>query len=231
VKTTWTKKRLQEIFARYNRKFWRGRLPSYEIVVAELPNILGCCDSRRRLITISIGHHKSDSEIRGTVLHEMAHAAADTKGSRGHDLIFFAELEKLLRMGSDIAIDTPEAGKVRILANLVPSRFPLLKRKIDRAEARRCFALKQFVAKHKLPMRSIAENDILCEFEDVAMELTWKQAVRVVGVENGIVDETGRPLTSRSKRLLERAKRRFTQARRDSLENTQYLQEFSKTEE
>jgi hypothetical protein len=53
---------------------------------------------------------------------------------------------------------------------------------------------------------------------EAATELTWKQAVIAVGLENGLVDETGRPLTRRSRRLLDKAKRRHAPARRNYLQ-------------
>ncbi len=41
---------------------------------------------------------------------------------------------------------------------------------------------------------------------------------RTVGLENGLVDETGRPLNRRSRRLLNEAKRRHAPARRNYLQ-------------
>jgi hypothetical protein len=207
------------MFARYNRKYWRGRLPVYRLVIATMPDAMGLCESRRKVITIDVEQHKSDREVRSTLLHEMAHAAASIRGSRGHDLKFFAQLEKLLRLRAPIAIETQEAGSTRILANLVPSRFPLLKGRIDQLETRRSEPLEKFIAEHKVHTTLITDDDILGEFEDAATELTWKQAVITIGLENGLVDETGRPLTRRSRRLLHKAKRRHARARRDYLQN------------
>jgi len=217
-KTVWTEERLRDVFAPYNRKYWRGRLPVYQLVIATMPDAVGRCESTRKVITIDVEQHKSDREVRSTLLHEMAHAAAFIRGSRGHDLKFFAQLEKLLRLRAPIAIETPEAGSTRILANLVPSRFSLLKRRIDQLEARRAKAVEKFVAEHKLSSRVITDDDILGEFEEAAMELTWKQAVIAIGLENGLVDETGRPLTRRSRRLLHNAKRRHARGRRNYLQ-------------
>ena len=214
----WTEERLRDIFAAYNRKYWRGRLPVYRLVIATMPDAMGRCEWTRKVITIDVEQHKSDREVRSTLLHEMAHAAASIRGSRGHDPKFFAQLEKLLHVRAPIAIDTPEAGGVRILANLVPSRFPLLKRKIDQAEARRRKPIEKFIAEHNLPTTLITDDDIIGEFEEAAMELTWKQAVILMGLQNGLVDETGRPLTSRSRRLLDKAKRRHARARRNHLQ-------------
>ena len=105
----------------------------------------GFCIPERKIIAVDPDQHRSDNEVRGTILHEMAHAAADIRGSRGHDLTFFTELERLLQQGAPISVDTAEAGKVYIYiiiyiyiySGLVPSRFTLLKRKIDRIEAHR----------------------------------------------------------------------------------------------
>ena len=216
--SAWSETRLQDIFAHYNRKYWQGRLPAYRLVVATMPEAMGLCESRSKLITLDVERHKSDREVRSTVLHEMAHAAAFARGSRGHDPKFFAQVEKSLRLRAPIAIDTPEAGGVRILANLVPSRFPPLKRKIDQLEARRSMALEKLIAERNLHARLITDDGILREFEDAALELTWKEAVIALGLEHGLVDEAGRPLTRRSRRVLDEAKRRHARARREYLQ-------------
>jgi hypothetical protein len=55
------------------------------------------------------------------------------------------------------------------------------------------------------------------------MELTWQGAVIAVGLEKGMVDETGRALTDWSRRLLDKGKRRHARARRDHL---QYMKAY-----
>ncbi len=193
-------------------------MPVYRLVIATMPDAMGLCESTRKVITIDVEQHKSDREVRSTLLHEMAHAAASIRGSRGHDPKFFAQVEKLLHLRAPIAIATPEAGSVRILANLVPSRFPLLKRKIDHAEASRSRAIEKLIDERNLHTRVITDDDILREFKDAATELTWKEALIAVGLENGLVDDTGRPLTRRSRRVLDEAKRRHARARRNYLQ-------------
>jgi hypothetical protein len=74
---TWFKARLQGIFARYNRKYWRGQLPAYRFVIATMPEAMGLCESRLTIITIDVERHTTERGIRSTVLHEMAHAAAN----------------------------------------------------------------------------------------------------------------------------------------------------------
>jgi hypothetical protein len=124
----WTEKRLERLFQHYNRTYWRGRLSGYRITRAGLSESLGECDLQRKLIRIDTDKHKSDPELRGTLLHEMSHAAARC----GHSIPFFAELERLIRRGAPVAVDSAEAGSARILRDIVPKRFPLLRAKMDR---------------------------------------------------------------------------------------------------
>jgi hypothetical protein len=47
--------KLQFLFDRYNRLYWRGRLPRYRVQAAGLDgSILGRCDLRRRTIEIDV---------------------------------------------------------------------------------------------------------------------------------------------------------------------------------
>jgi len=112
----WGEKRLQRLFERYNRKHWRGRLPHYRIVPTAL-ECLGQCHHRKRIIEIDPNRHESDRRVRATLLHEMAHAAAP---GRGQGLEFFAEMERLLRRGALVTIETGDLGGVRILDDIVP---------------------------------------------------------------------------------------------------------------
>lgn len=51
-----------------------------------------------------MSQHWSDRQIRSTLLHELCHAAAEPC-SRGHDIYFFLEVEKLLAAGAPIRMD------------------------------------------------------------------------------------------------------------------------------
>ena len=105
-KTEWNQKRLQRLFERYNRKYWRGRLPPYRVMQAERLDVLGSCYYRKRIIEIDTGQHDSERHIRATLLHEMVHAATRS----GHDVRFFAQMERLLRRGALVTIETGDAG-------------------------------------------------------------------------------------------------------------------------
>lgn len=213
--TGWNGKRLGQLFDRYKKRYWRGRLPRYRLVVGPCgEETVGLCDSKRRTITVDVSAHRNDREVRGTMLHEMCHAAA--KRSRGHDVPFFAQTEKLLRARALITVDVPEAGSVRILADLVPRRFPLTRRLMERAEARRREPLEEAIKKFKIKPRVITDDDIVRDFESAAIQgLTWEAALLAVGVENGLVDETGRPLNRRASRIVRKGKVAHARERRE----------------
>ena len=71
---------------------------------------------------------------------------------------------------------------------MVPTRFPRLKGKMDRAEARRTREVECYAQDHKLHTTTITDDDIISYFKEAAMELTWKQALLAVGLENGLVE-------------------------------------------
>ncbi len=51
MKTAWCRRRLQELFARYNRKFWTGRLKTIPVCVgACLGKAMGYWENRNRII-------------------------------------------------------------------------------------------------------------------------------------------------------------------------------------
>jgi SprT-like family len=153
----WGEKRLQCLFERYNRKHWRGRLPQYRVVPTAL-DCLGQCRHQKRIIEIDPNRHESDRRVRATLLHEMAHAAAP---GRGHGLKFFAEMERLLRRGALVTIETEDLGGVRILDDIVPRRFTLLRKKVQRLEARRANAISDLAARKKLPTETITDEHII----------------------------------------------------------------------
>lgn len=211
-------KRLNRLFNRYNQLYWHGKLAGYRVIPARLQNCLGQCEWRKRSIKIDVLSHRTNRELRSTLLHEMCHAAAGPHGSRGHDLKFFEQMEMLLKKGAPVTVHDPEAGKVRILREVVPARFRLLKRKMERLDARRRNKLEHLIKAKNLKVQLVSDDDIVREFEDHAWELSWKEALITIGLENGLIDETGRPLNQRYRRLLARARKAHSRARRQYLD-------------
>ena len=58
---------------------------------------------------------------------------------------------------------------------------------------------------------------VVQDFQDAAMDLTWKTALLVIGKRYGLVDETGRPVSRWAANRLRKAKRSFDVARREHL--------------
>jgi hypothetical protein len=136
VKTGWSSTRLPRLFERYNQKFWAGRIRNFTAAAKRLDGPLGFCDSRAGEITIDVEAHHTDREVRSTVLHEMAHAAAGRcRIAQGYK--FWAEIEGLLRMGVPIDVTNSEAPGLRILAGAVPRRFPLAQLAVESIERAR----------------------------------------------------------------------------------------------
>jgi hypothetical protein len=127
--------------------------------------------------------------------------------SRAHGTAFFAQMERLLKAGAPITINNPEAGAAHILKDIVPARFPLLKRKMDRVEALRQKSVEHTARIKKLSTIPISDEDIIHKFEDAALELTWKPALLHIGLENGLVDEEARPVNQWARRLVARARK------------------------
>ncbi len=230
MKTHWTEKRLRVLFERYNRVYWRGTISTYRVLDRCLERgVVGSCGLGNHVITVDCKKHTSDREIRGTLLHEMAHAAV---GTGGHGAAFQAQLEKLLRARAPISIGTGEAGRgVQILANLVPPRFPLLKRQMDRQEARRANALNRYVAKKKLHTQVITDADIVKEFSEAEIGARrWKDAVVAIGLQYGLADDTGRPTTAHARQLFAKARKVHRRARRDHLEYEKLSKHFGRSQ-
>jgi hypothetical protein len=219
----WGEKRLQCLFDRYNRKHWRDRLPHYRIVPTAL-DCLGQCHDQKRIIEIDPNRHKNDRHVRATLLHEMAHAAAP---GRGHGIEFFAEMERLLRRGAMVTIETGDVGGVRILDDIVPRRFPLLRWKVQRLEARRANAISLLAAQKKLPTETITDERIVNAFGDAEItDRTWKAALLKLGVEYGLTDESGRPKNQWARRIVAKAEKVHRNARRTRLEDKRFWAEL-----
>jgi len=136
--SVWTESRIRRIFDRYNDRYWRGRIPRYNVVLGgENPTgPFGFWDPRRKIIRIFPASHKNDAVIRSTLLHEMVHAHLKRE-ARIHGEKFWFEVERLLRKGAPISVTASEAPDVRILAGSIPKRFPLARRAMERVERQR----------------------------------------------------------------------------------------------
>jgi hypothetical protein len=212
-KTNWTDQRLQRLFEHYNQIHWRGKLSGYRVVLTHL-DCMGMCEWNKRLIEVDPDRHTSDRELRSTVLHEMSHAASKS----GHTIPFFAQLERLIRQGAPITVSNSEAGTAKILSDVVPKQFPLLRTKMQHAEKHRARSLEKLIREKKLKTYTMTDEMILMEFKDAAMEVTWKKALHYFGPEYGLTDECGRPVNARARRLLIRAEKTFHASRREHLQ-------------
>ena len=207
-KTIWTEKRLSRLFLRYNRLYWKGGLRNFSVSIAPI-DYLGFCDSRGHNISINVESHKSDSEIRSTLLHEMAHAAAKTE-ELSHGYQFWAQIEHLLRRRAPINVSFSEAPGMGIVANAVPKSSPLARKAMNDLENRRQkqYARAQFDDEFEVDEAYVAER-----LEDAA-RLPWKQAALAVGSELGLLDVQGKPKNAWAKQAIARGKKDYLRRRK-----------------
>lgn len=68
---------------------------------------VGCdafCHTRDKVIVLDVTRYRTSRFLRGVLLHEMCHAAAGPQ-SRGHDRLFFEEVERLFAMGVPVSVN------------------------------------------------------------------------------------------------------------------------------
>ena len=220
ARINWNDRRLRNLFDRYNRVYFMGKLIGWRVIAATLDShVLGECNWKKRTIRVDGWQASSDRSIRGTLLHEMAHA--ETHNS-GHDVKFFAAVERLLEKGAPINISASEAGRAQILAGIVPRRFPLLRAKMERVEKRRAREIERVIKRENLTVQEYTPAMIIRQFKDAATELTWKPALQSLGTQYALTDETGRARDARAGRLLANAKRAHASARRNHLQDEKW---------
>jgi hypothetical protein len=226
MKIKWTDQRLRNLFDRYDRLYWRGKLSGYRVILTPLDSTFGRCDWRKRVIGIDPDKHTSDRELRGTLLHEMVHAAVRC----GHTVPFFAQMERLITRGAPVTVGVAETGRRTLLGDVVPRRFRLLRAKMERIENRRQREVLRMG--RGLPVQHITNENIVDEFGDFeACTLPWKAVLTYMGHEYGLTDEASRPVNAWARRLIERGRKAHRSARRAHLADQKYWSSGPQSEE
>jgi hypothetical protein len=83
--------RLEGLFRYYNRRYWRGRLPEYQISFEPLPSyedgeIVAWCDKPNQTLRFDPAKIKNDRQWRITLLHELCHILSEP-GHYGKDFM------------------------------------------------------------------------------------------------------------------------------------------------
>ena len=121
-RSKWTDARLTRLFERYRMRYWptSRRLRAFCVKVSQLERAYGQCDYDTKTLLIDVDAHRSDRELRATVLHEMIHAVL---GAGGHHSPFWTQLEYLLSERAPVTVGFPELGERGTHLSLVPRRF------------------------------------------------------------------------------------------------------------
>src|ERR1700680_4722535 len=86
--------KLQNLFDKYNQKYFKGALADYKVIQSDRYGGLGMCRRKQREIHIQAG--LAGRKLRETLLHEMAHA--NSNGQHGKS--WLAEMYRLARAGA-----------------------------------------------------------------------------------------------------------------------------------
>jgi hypothetical protein len=226
-KSIWTERRLERLFARYNHRFWQGRLTTARISITKLDDCQGKWDPRQREIRIDIDTHTSDRCVRSTLLHEMCHQAAP---GGGHGSKFWVQLERLLRQKAPITVGFPEASHLGPLReDVVPKRFPLARRKMDRAareaQRERDKFFREYEATHgKVDVINMEDQDIIAEFGDNqrAAFVPWLTILCDIGTQYGLLNVDGKPKNKWASRIIEEGQKAHRRVRREHLESERF---------
>ena len=217
-KTTWTRQRLERLFQRYNKRYWKGRLPKHSVLPHNFSDsTLGQCLARQHKILIDTDRHRSDRKIRSTLLHEMAHAAAGSTRIAAHGYEFFAQLEHLLRMGAPVTVSFPEVPGHKILVGIIPRKFRLCRKTAERVDAARQREVNRQIQIKKLVTHAVTDDEIISRFEDLGYEVTWVNALWTVGTEYALVDIGRKPTSRWAARMITMGKKAHCRARKEFL--------------
>lgn len=101
---------LQSKFRRYNKKYFGGKLPRYNVHYSrETQGVSGDEDTRRKVIRINWGLRDFEFESRTALLHEMIHAKLEVDGAytsyhkrtgNWHGPKFEKEIKRLFKKGA-----------------------------------------------------------------------------------------------------------------------------------
>ena len=97
----------QQLFAKYNQRYWQSTLPHYTVLVIHPCAVLkrspddtgGCCHIEAR--TICLHPELSRPQARQVLIHEMAHAATPTCWFHGAEWI--EEMVRLEKLGAPVS--------------------------------------------------------------------------------------------------------------------------------
>jgi hypothetical protein len=222
MKTKWTESRLHNLYEHYNRKYWKARLTQFKVRIRSLDVAIGQCSKKSRLIEIDVEQHRSDAQIRSTLLHEMCHAAAS---KYGHGSSFCTQLEMLLRLKAPITIGFPEILKPFTFT--IPKEFRCVRRAFRTIEEKQQREIQKITG--KLPPINF-KAFALFNIQDYALQgFTWKQIINSIGNEYHLLDIDNKPLPI-FRKFFEKARKTYVKARREYLLEEGLIEAFMKNQ-
>jgi len=185
----WTEKRLLALYQRYSRRYWDGELTRYKIGIMKCRHCRGFTDDSSRTVVVDVDGHWNDDEIRLTLLHEMVHVAARDGESRSaiHGLRFWQEVDRILQKGAPADLVLPISPQLRRIFRVKAGGWGLYycKKAVRKVEAARK-RLRQWEEDSDLEGKY---RKTIAQFQTLAPEVTWAQALVRIGPRTHLVDE------------------------------------------
>jgi len=206
----WTERRLQRLYQRYNRRYWRGELCSFKVEIEACRRSRGFTHHLTRRIVVDVDGPWLDDDIRLTLLHEMVHVAVPDSPS--HGLGFWLEVDRLLQKGAPAELVLPISPWFRAIlgTQASPTQLYYCKRAVRKVEAARK-RLRQWEEQSDLEGK---HRKIIAQFRTLAPEATWTRALARIGQRTDLVDEYGKPRGGPKAKVLALVKKRFQEERR-----------------
>ncbi len=136
----------------------------------------------------------SDAEVRSTLLHEMAHAAAGRERVI-HGYEFWDQVERLLQKSAPITLGFPEAPNNRTFADIVPKKFRLCCKEMEKLESQRATKVERYAKARGLKTQVITDNEIIAVFAEAAymLPLNEQDAVAAIAKRYDLFDVDRKP--------------------------------------
>jgi SprT-like family len=226
--TRWTQRRLEILFQEYNAQYFNGRLKNWGVAIGSLDKhkAIGLCESAWKQLHIDTDRIQiaaessasADDEVRSTLLHEMAHAAARRMG---HGYEFWEQIEKLLRQGAPVTLDSPEAPSSINFTDIIPKKFPLSRKAMEELEIQRARKVEQYAEKNHLKTQVVTDEHIITSFVDAAFSMPFASEVDVVSAvaeRYGLFDISGKPKNSWAANIIVHGKKAYRDIKKDDFE-------------
>jgi SprT-like family len=217
----WTQRRLEELFQKYNRVYFGGSLGKWGAAIGRLDEIgaVGLCEPRHKQLVVDTDHITSDAEVRSTLLHEMAHAAAPRCADHGYK--FWEQIEQLLTKGAPITLGFPEAPNNSSFSDIIPKKLRLCCEAARKLEAQRVSKVLRHAKIRNLKTQTITDEEIIVAFAGAVYDLpcaSESEITTVVAERYDLFDVGGKPKNAWAAQIISEGKKVYRKTKKEERE-------------